>query len=292
MHGPGDDERSPPVDPDANADGDLTGAEASQRDEDSPPEAELAAEAQTEVEADVDAADAASEPADGENETPEAQGEPAPVKRERPEPKVAVGWGEKTKTKWQRPVRAEEERAPQPDVFDTTIRRSSRLHKDQVAAFASLTKDIFEMDEYKRAKLGLDPEIAAAFTACVTIKKGAKIRELRRISTMLRRFDGAELRVRVDDIRNKDRASSERSKSFERWRDRLLEEGDAALSEFVQTYPDADRQLIRQLVRTASRDRTQGKSRQAFRNLLREIRTLGDSADEAADETTDETTDA
>ncbi|MBV1859738.1 MAG: DUF615 domain-containing protein, partial [Nannocystaceae bacterium] len=150
----------------------------------------------------------------------------------------------------------------------------------QVAAFAQLTKDIFELAESKRAKLGLDPEVAAAFTACQSIKKGAKIRELRRISTMLRRFDGAELRVCVDDVKNKDRATTERAKSYERWRDRLLEEGDAALSELIGTYPNADRQLLRQLMRSARGDRTQGKSRQAFRNLLREVRALDEAKED------------
>ncbi len=258
MHGPGDDERSPPVEPDANADGDVAQTDGSA------PETEPSSELDAEL-------DAPSEQGGDEAEPEEVA----------PEPKVAVGWGTKgPATKWQRPLLNEEEdKEPPPDVFDTSIRRSSRLHKDQVAAFGKLTKDIFELAESKRAKLELDPEVAAAFTACQTIKKGAKVRELRRISTMLRRFDGAELRARVDDIKNKDRASSERDKSYERWRDRLLEEGDAALSELVQTYPQADRQLIRQLVRTASRDRTQGKSRQAFRNLLREVRALDQATD-------------
>lgn len=267
MHGPGDDERSPPVDLDATADPDAADAQTS--DLEGAPNPELA-------DGGADACSDASEPEPEHGEDEET----ADSQTDSSEPKVAVGWGTKTNTKWERPLLNEdEEREPPPDVFDTTVRRSSRLHKDQVAAFAQLAKDIFELDEYKRAKLDLDPEVAAAFTACIPIKKGAKVRELRRIARMLRRFDAAELRVRVDDVKNKDRASSERAKSYERWRDRLLEEGDAALSELVQTYPHADRQLIRQLIRTASRDRTQGKSRQAFRNLLREVRSLDQAPD-------------
>ena len=237
MHGPGEDDRTPP--------------EASDE-----PEVVESGEASEEV--------------------PEDAGE-ASVEPEAP--KVAVGWGEGPRPKWERPVEVEEEKEPPPNVFDTSIRRSSRLHKDQVAAFAKLTKDIVELSESKRAKLELDPEVAAAFTACLTIKKGARVRELRRISTMLRRFDGAALRARVDDLKNKDRETSQRAKGYERWRERLLDEGDAALSEFVQAYPTADRQRLRQLVRTANRDRTQGKSRQAFRDLLREVRALAEAAE-------------
>lgn len=261
MHGPGDDERSPSVDPETIAD------EA---------ETSTGMEPEPEQEEPDGSGDATDEPVD---EPPDANPSPADEPSS-PEPKVAVGWGTKAPaSRWQRPVEEEEEREPPPNVFDTSIRRSSRLHKDQVAAFAKLTKDIFELAESARAKLDLDPEVAAAFTASQTIKKGAKVRELRRIATMLRRFDGADLRSRVDDLKNKDRATSERAKGYERWRDRLLEEGDAALSELVQTYPAADRQHLRQLVRTASRDRTQGKSRQAFRNLLREVRSLDEAAE-------------
>ena len=36
--------------------------------------------------------------------------------------------------------------------------------------------------------------------------------------------------------------------AVERWRDRLLEEGDVALAELLTDYPDADRQQLRQLV--------------------------------------------
>lgn len=261
MHGPGDDERSPSVDPETIADQAENAAGTEPVPEPEEPDA---------------SGNATDEAAD---EPPEAGGS-ATDKAAAAEPKVAVGWGTKApSSRWQRPVEEEEEREPPPNVFDTSIRRSSRLHKDQVAAFAKLTKDIFELAESARAKLELDPEVAAAFTASQTIKKGAKVRELRRIATMLRRFDGADLRSRVDDLKNKDRATSERAKGYERWRDRLLEEGDAALSELVQAYPTADRQHLRQLVRTASRDRTQGKSRQAFRNLLREVRALDEASD-------------
>jgi ribosome-associated protein len=267
MHGPGDDERTEGEDEVKASDAEPS-AEAEPEDAETPEEDGSPEDA--EAPEDGEAPEDAEAPEDG--EAPEDA--EAPSKPDAP--KVAVGWGE-TRPKWERPLPPEEEEEEAPDIFDTSIRRTSRSHKEQVGAFAKLTKDIFELSDSKRAKLDLDPEVAAAFKACASIKKGAKVRELRRISTMLRRFDGADLRARVDDLQNKDKATSQRSKSYERWRERLLEEGDAALSELVQTYPQADRQRLRQLVRTANRDRTQGKSRQAFRDLLREVRALDEN---------------
>jgi ribosome-associated protein len=53
--------------------------------------------------------------------------------------------------------------------------------------------------------------------------------------------------------------------------------GDAALSELVAKYRDADAQRLRQLVRTASRDASSGKGKHAARELLRCIRELGEA---------------
>lgn len=58
----------------------------------------------------------------------------------------------------------------------------------------------------------------------------------------------------------------------ESWRERLLEEGDAALGEFIDAHPAADRQQLRQLVRNTLDERKRNKPPRAFRELFREIR--------------------
>ena len=58
----------------------------------------------------------------------------------------------------------------------------------------------------------------------------------------------------------------------ERWRERLLEEGDEALAEFIAAHPHADRQQLRQLVRNALAERKAGKPPHAYRELFRVMR--------------------
>ncbi|KLJ01687.1 hypothetical protein WQ56_05280 [Luteimonas sp. FCS-9] len=58
----------------------------------------------------------------------------------------------------------------------------------------------------------------------------------------------------------------------EAWRTRLLDEGDAALAELLETYPQADRQRLRQLVRNALAERARNKPPAAFRELFRLLR--------------------
>src|SRR5690606_30194453 len=60
----------------------------------------------------------------------------------------------------------------------------------------------------------------------------------------------------------------------ERWRERLLEGGDAALGELLGEHPRADRQKLRQLVRNARDERGRDKPPRAFRELFRELRDL------------------
>ncbi len=60
----------------------------------------------------------------------------------------------------------------------------------------------------------------------------------------------------------------------EGWRERLLEEGDAALAELLEAHPDADRQHLRQLVRNAIDERDRNKPPRSHRELFRVLREL------------------
>lgn len=61
---------------------------------------------------------------------------------------------------------------------------------------------------------------------------------------------------------------------IERWRERLLDDGDAALAELLTDYPRANRQHLRQLTRNVIEERKRNKPPHAFRELFRELREL------------------
>lgn len=64
---------------------------------------------------------------------------------------------------------------------------------------------------------------------------------------------------------------------IEALRDALIEDGDAALAQLLDEYPQADRQHLRQLARNAREERLKNRPPHAFRELFRELRTLLDS---------------
>ncbi len=105
----------------------------------------------------------------------------------------------------------------------------------------------------------------------------ARKRQLAFLAKQMRREDDETL----DAIRDALDAGGEAARRetalmhrAETWRERLLAEGDAALSEFVEAYPAADRQRLRQLVRSVLEERARNKPPRAFRELFREVREL------------------
>ncbi len=162
---------------------------------------------------------------------------------------------------------------PEP-VEDARPRRlSNRDRQAEIRELDALAKSLVALPPSKLEALELD-ELTPVIAAARTKKKGARVRELRRIATALRQRDPEAIEQRLKELEAPDRAEVERLKACEVWRDRLLEGGDAVLSELLDAHPTADRQRLRQLVRTASKDRTHAKSQHAYRELFREIRDL------------------
>jgi len=105
----------------------------------------------------------------------------------------------------------------------------------------------------------------------------ARKRQLQFLAKQMRREDDETL----DAIRDALDAGGESSRretaqlhQVEAWRDRLLADGDAALTELLDMYPAADRQRLRQLARNAVEERNRNKPLHAYRELFRELRVL------------------
>jgi ribosome-associated protein len=54
---------------------------------------------------------------------------------------------------------------------------------------------------------------------------------------------------------------------LEQWRDRLIDEGNDAIEEFLTAFPNADRQQIRNLSRQAGREKTGSAKTKLFKYL-------------------------
>lgn len=106
---------------------------------------------------------------------------------------------------------------------------------------------------------------------------GARKRQLAFLAKQMRREEDETL----DAIRNALDANSETSRRevaimhrMERWRERLLAEGDVALGELLDEHPEADRQALRTLVRNALAEKAKNKPPRAFREIYQVLREL------------------
>ncbi len=106
---------------------------------------------------------------------------------------------------------------------------------------------------------------------------GARKRQLAFLAKQMRREEDATLEA-IRDALEANSATSKRSVALmhriERWRERLLAEGDAALAELLEEFPDADRQQLRTLVRNALAEQAKNKPPRAFREIFQVLREL------------------
>ncbi len=130
---------------------------------------------------------------------------------------------------------------------------------------------------------------------------GARKRQLAFLAKQMRREEDATLEA----IRDALSANSETSRRevaimhrIERWRERLLDEGDSALGELLEEYPQADRQQLRTLVRNAHAEKARNKPPRAYREIYQVLRGLmlpaqvgGDVASDADEDFDEEETD-
>jgi len=109
----------------------------------------------------------------------------------------------------------------------------------------------------------------------------ARKRQLGFVAKTMRREDDAVLdaiRDALDVGGEAARQEAARLHRAEHWRERLLAEGDTALAELIETWPEADRQQLRQLLRQALAEREQNKPPRAFRALFRQLNALMETA--------------
>ncbi|WP_315387273.1 ribosome biogenesis factor YjgA [uncultured Stenotrophomonas sp.] len=102
-------------------------------------------------------------------------------------------------------------------------------------------------------------------------------RQLAFLAKHMRREDEATL----DAIRDALDVNSETSRRevaalhrAEDWRERLLKDGDTALSTLLEEYPQADRQQLRTLVRNAQAEKAKNKPPRAYREIYQVLRAL------------------
>lgn len=151
--------------------------------------------------------------------------------------------------------------------------------KREKQALQALAERMVGMPRAELERLNLSQATWAAIDETPRIKDvRARGRHYKRIANLLEREDMHAVHALVDQAEARGRAATARHHALERWRERLIAQGDDALSAFIDEHPQTDRQQLRALVRAAQRDAERGRP-EAPRKLFRFLRDLIDGGD-------------
>lgn len=139
----------------------------------------------------------------------------------------------------------------------------------------SLGKKIADLSQDQFEAMPLGDDLRQAFIVARKLSKGGAIkRQFKYIGKLLRSTDVTLINESMERQLDKDRAASARLHNMEHWRDKLVEQGDVALSDFLVSFPNADRQHIRQLQRKAKLELEKEKPPAAARKIFQYIKEL------------------
>ncbi|MCC5860335.1 MAG: DUF615 domain-containing protein [Gammaproteobacteria bacterium] len=157
---------------------------------------------------------------------------------------------------------------------EPTERPSKSAAKREAEALQALGESLLGLPAGELAALPLPEELREALALARRIQAHGGLRRQRQlIGKLMRRIDAEPIRAALAAREQAHRAIVALDHQAERWRDRLLEEGDAALGEFIAAHPTTEPQALRQLLRAAARADT-ARASHARRQLFRELRRL------------------
>jgi ribosome-associated protein len=144
--------------------------------------------------------------------------------------------------------------------------------KRELHAVQALAERLVALPRAELVRLRLSEGTWAAIDETARIKDlRALRRHYKRIAKLLMREDMDAVEALMQEKDTLAREAAARHHRVERWRERLIAEGDEALAELLDECPSADRQQLRSLVRAAQRDLEKGKP-DAGRKLFRFLR--------------------
>lgn len=144
--------------------------------------------------------------------------------------------------------------------------------KRQARTLQVLAEQLIEAPEELVATLDLPEKLRDAIDLARRITShGALVRQKLFVGKLMRKVDPEPIRVALASVGETARLATMRFKRAERWRDRLVLEGPAAIVEFLAEFPAADRADLTRLVAAALAERSAAKSTGAGRALFRHI---------------------
>lgn len=160
----------------------------------------------------------------------------------------------------------ESDKTPPDEISKSTIKREmNKLQK--------LGEALVELPLPQLKKIPLPDELLEAILFVHTLKsRESKRRQLQYIGKLMRNTDVEPIQSAFKHIQLSNSRATEKFHEIEKWRERLVTEGDEALHEFVTLHEKADRQELRKLIRVVQHNRKMAKNTGAETALFRYLK--------------------
>lgn len=163
---------------------------------------------------------------------------------------------------------------------DEQERQSKSARKREVVALQELAERMAALSDRELERLGVAAALREALAQVRPMRpSGARNRQLKHCVKFMGGDALGEVEAYLQDRHSQQVSANRTLHAVERWRDRLVSEGDAALDQLIEALPDLDRQQMRQLMRDAARERETGKPAGAGRKLFRHLRSVIEADD-------------
>lgn len=167
------------------------------------------------------------------------------------------------------------------DQAEEEFGKSKSQLKREMHALQDLGKRMLELSNDQLDTLPISETLRRAIEESHRIRQNeARRRHLQFIGKVIRREDDPEaLQRAIDAFDSGSEEHTRRHHLAERWRDRMITEGDVVVGEFFSYCPSADLQHLRNLARNARKDVERQKNTGQARKLFRYLRECIDDAE-------------
>ena len=157
--------------------------------------------------------------------------------------------------------------------------------KREMQALQDLGRRMLDLNTDQLDTLPISGTLRAAIDESRRIRQNeARRRHLQYIGKVIRQEKNPDaLAQQIDAFHSGSEEHTRRHHLAERWRDRMLAEGDSAVTEFLEYCANADVQHLRNLARNARRDAQKEKTTGQPRKLFRYLRECIDDAESERD---------
>lgn len=153
------------------------------------------------------------------------------------------------------------------DIEIDDLPSRSQLKRDS-QELRDMGAQLVQMPNAHLDKIAMDNTLLAAIKEARRLKSNdARRRQIQYIGKLMRNMDLTEIRHSVEKLNHQSQTFRQHFAMLEQWRDRLIDEGNDAIEEFLTAFPNADRQQIRNLSRQAGREKTGSAKTKLFKYL-------------------------